>query len=512
MRRAILAFLSLAATHWPGTLAGAADESLADRFRAICDAVQAHHVEAPTRQQMLHAGIVAMYRAVRVPTPNGLGREISERTTYDQFSGLLEMVRPKPGGRATTEAALDRAFLEGVSASVPGGLTIMEAKESKVAAQLAGNRYVGIQIAVTMDEASKRPRVTGLLEGGPAQRAGMKEGDVIEAVDGDALDGLTLGEYIDKLRGDEGTPVTVAVRRTGEKEPRTFRMNREAMRHATISGPAGPKGFRSEAAEAAPGAARPGSFRIAGAGPIGYLKIEAILASTAREVREAAAKMEAEGLRAVVIDLRQMPRGRGSSETHPAVLLADELLDGGTIGRLRLANREVTYRAEPGSLFPGWPMALLVDRATSEHAEWIAAALKANRRATIVGTVTAGLGASRSTVPIGQGGRTASLVTGLLESPDGLPIGDIAPAVTASMASADEPLDSPTQDARPGVTPDVAIAPAQHSVAGSGPGARAEDSSLKAALEVLGRALQRPDTAVRDGKAKVPAAGGRDSG
>ncbi|QEH35022.1 putative CtpA-like serine protease [Aquisphaera giovannonii] len=509
MRRAILAFLTFAAG--PSALA-APGESLADRFRILCDAVQAHHVEAPTRQQMLHAGIIAMYRAVRVPTPDGLSREISERTTYEQFAGLLEMVRPKPRAAAATEAALDRAFLDGVSASVPGGLAIMEAKESKVAAQIAGNRYVGIQISVSLDEKTKRPRVNGVLDGGPAQRAGMKEGDVIEAVDGEPLGGLTLAEYIDRLRGEEGTPVTVAVRRAGEKEPRTFRMVREAMRHATISGPAGPKGFGSGATKPgpSPGAAEPGSFRVAGAGPIGYLKIQEILASTPREVREAAAKMEAEGLKAVVIDLRQMPRGPDSAGGHPAVLLADEFLDSGTIGRLRTASREVTYRAEPGSVFPGWPMAVLVDGGTSDHAEWLAAALKANGRATIVGAATAGLGASRSTIPLGDGGRTASLVTGLLEWPDGRPIGYFTPANRAGLPFGDEPPDSRRPDAGLGVTPDVAVPPARQ--AGNGAGGRAGDGPLRAAMDVLGKALQEPATARRGGEAKVPAADGRGSG
>jgi hypothetical protein len=253
VRRALLAVLALATG--PAALADDPGESLADRFRAICDAVQTHHVEAPTRQQLIHAGIVAMYHAVEKAPPGGLGERISGLTTHEQFAALLAEVRPKPGGSATTEAALDEAFLGGLSASVPGGLTIMEAKESKVAEQLAGNRYVGIQISVSMDQESKRPKVEGVLEGGPAQRAGMKAGDVIEAVDGEAVGGLTLVEYIDKLRGAEGTQVTVAVRRAGEKEPLTFRMTREAMRHATISGPGGREGFRFEGTGPVAGAA-----------------------------------------------------------------------------------------------------------------------------------------------------------------------------------------------------------------------------------------------------------------
>jgi carboxyl-terminal processing protease len=500
MQRVLLAFSTLATG--AATLAGTPDVSLAGRFRAICDTVQTHHVEAPTRQQMLLAGIVGMYHAVEKAQPVGLGERISGLTTHEQFAVLLAEVRPEPGGAATTEAALDQAFVDGLSAGVPGGLIIMEPKESAVAAQLAGNRYVGIQISVALDEESKRPRVMGVLEGGPAQRAGMKEGDVIEAVDGEAVGGLTLAEYIDRLRGEEATPVTVAVRRAGEEEPRTFRMIREAMRHATISGPGGPAGFRSPGTEPAPGAARPGSFRLAGAAPIGYLKVQGILASTPREVREAAARMEAEGLKAVVIDLRQTLRGPGSAGVHPAVLLADELLDNGTIGRVQLASREVSYRAEPGSVFPGWPIAVLVNRGTSDHAEWIAAALKENKRATIVGTVTAGLGISRSTVPIGETGRTASLVTGLLERPDGRPIGYFLPANFSVAAPGGAIEHPPTRNARLGLSPDVSVAPAHAT------GAEAEDAVLKAALEVLTKALGPTETAGPVGEEKAPTAAG----
>lgn len=469
MRHALFACLVVAMAP-----AAVADESLADRVRAVCDAVQKHHVEAPTRQQMIHAGIVAMYRVVEKAPPRGLGERISGLTTHEQFAALLAEVRPKPGGRAKTEADLDQVFLDGLSAAVPGGLRIMEAKESKVAEQLAGNRYVGIQIAAQLDKESKLPQVAETFEGGPAQRAGMKKGDVIEAVDGEAFGGGTLAEYIDKIRGEEGTPVTVTVRRAGAKEPLTFRMTREAMRHPTTFGPEGSKGVRTTGTVPAPGAVRPGSFQLAGAEPIGYLKIQSLLASTPRDVREAAAKMEAEGLQAVVIDMRGVEGG----ELHSAVVLADELLDSGTIGRVRLASRDVTYRAEPGLLFAGWPMAVLVNEKTSDHAEWIVAALKENKRATIVGTATEGLGISRSTVPLGQGGRTVSLVTALLEKPDGHPIGYFESAPWR------------TQDSRLGVTPDVAVG------SGRGVGGETRTIDLKAEMDALKLQSDKLDAAL----------------
>jgi carboxyl-terminal processing protease len=462
-------------------------ESLALRVRAICDAVLTHHVEAPTRQQMIHAGIVAMYRAVGRPLPSGLGERISGLTTPEQFDALLADVRPAPGGDAQTEAAIDAAFLDGLASGVPGGLRLMEGRESKVAEQLAGNRYVGIQISVMMDDEAKLPKIISPFEGGPAHRAGMKADDVIEAVDGVDIGGGTLAEYIERLRGAEGTEVTVRARRAGETAPLTFRMTREAMRHPTISGPAGGKGYRLPAAD-----------------PIGYLKINSILASTPREVREAAAKMEAEGMQAVVLDLRQPTLGRGVEELHPAVLLADELMDSGTIGRVRLAAREVTYRAEPGAVFRDWPMIVLVDRGTAAHAEWLAAALKDNGRATLVGVTTAGLGASHSTVPLGDGSRTMNLATGLLERADGRPIGYLSPAnLDSSRFQVPRFLAEP--ETRHGVAPDVFIPIVRTPAART---AEPEDPQLTAAVERLRKALGRGGNA---GGAPSPAPAGEKS-
>ena len=76
------------------------------------------------------------------------------------------------------------------------------------------------------------------------------------------------------------------------------------------------------------------------------------------------------------------------TSVHPAVLLADRLLPGGVIGRVRTAEGEMTYQADSDALFRGLPIAVLVDDGTSGTAEWLAAALQDNHRAMIVGTPT----------------------------------------------------------------------------------------------------------------------------
>ena len=132
---------------------------------------------------------------------------------------------------------------------------------------------------------------------------------------------------------------------------------------------------------------------------------------------------------------------------HPAVLLADCLLERGVIGRVRTAQGEVTYQADSDALFRGWPIVALVDPSTSGTAEWLAAALQDNRRAVIVGSPTRGarrviptngdaveLSADvRSRVPVGDGSWSIELTTGRLERGDGRLLSRPADGATAVM-------------------------------------------------------------------------------
>ena len=98
----------------------------------------------------------------------------------------------------------------------------MPEKERKVQEQNAGNRYVGIHIALSMDEAEKRPSIAQVIEGGPADRAGVKSNDLIEQIEGVDTKEMPLREAVDRLRGDEGTSVTIKVRQAGAADRATY--------------------------------------------------------------------------------------------------------------------------------------------------------------------------------------------------------------------------------------------------------------------------------------------------
>jgi C-terminal peptidase prc len=387
--------------------------NLAKRVGEITDAVLTHHIDPPARQQMILGGVKALYSASGVQVPAGLSRRVSALATPEQLAELLVEVWPKSLAKPVAPRALEEALLEGFFNSIPGGGYLVSAKERKVAEQVAGNRYVGIQIALAMDDGEKLARIAQIYEGGPADRAGAKTNDLIEKIGGTDTKGLTLSEVVDRLRGDEGTDVTITVRQPKTKESRTLTMTRASMPRTTV------QGFRKRQSGG-------WDVRADGFDAVGYLRITDITASTPHEFRNLARRLENEGARAVILDLRGL-RSSGSFY-HSTVLLADSLLDHGPIGRVRTVEREMSFEADSDALLQGWPVAVLIDGTTSGTAEWLAAALQDNHRAVLVGSPAAGaLGRPdadvRSTVAVGAGLYFINVVTGYLERGDGRLLG-----------------------------------------------------------------------------------------
>ena len=264
-----------------------------------------------------------------------------------------------------------------------------------------------------IDDSEKLTKMHEIFEGGPADRAGARSGDLIERINGVDTRGMTLPAVVDRLRGDEGTEVTITVRQPKAKESRTLKMVRASMPRTTVQG----------VRKASSG---DWDVRLDGPDQVGYLRITDIMASTPHELRKLAGRLENEGCRALVLDLRGI-RLDGTA-VHDAVLLADSLLDHGTIGRVRTVEREINYEADSDAILPGWPLAVLIDGMTSGTGEWLAAALKDNHRAILVSTSTGGApkGAGdevRSIVPVADGTWSVNLVTGYLQRGDGRPLG-----------------------------------------------------------------------------------------
>jgi carboxyl-terminal processing protease len=380
----------------------AAPQAFAARLLNVTDVVLAHHVDPPTRQQMLLAGTKALFTAAKVPQPLHLSRQISELGTREQCSEflartLLHTFGDKPLSKETQNAALEEMLK-----ILPGGAQLTTVKEAQVLEQLQGNRYVGIGIALGMGEEDKLPRVSSDLAGGPARMAGVKAGDLIEEIDGVPTTGQDLPKIIDRLRGAEGTVVTIVVRQPGAAEARKLTITRGVVPRKTVIGH---KALSEEQWE----------FRAEPELPIACVRILAIGASTLHELRKIEQQLRNEGYRALILDLRDASPGTLPS----AVALADGLLDAGPIGRVQTAEGTREFQADAECLFRKWPLAVLVNSNTSGTAEWLAAALQDNHRAIIVGEQTSGSNYTSTPYPLEDQESAVILATGLLERGNG---------------------------------------------------------------------------------------------
>lgn len=233
-------------------------------------------------------------------------------------------------------------------------------------------------------------KIIAPLEGGPAERAGLRSGDIITAIDGQPINDTTGST---PLRGVAGSEVKVTVQRQG-RAPFEVSLKRERIQLQSV---------RSRLLE-------PG---------YGYIRISRFQAGTGEEFDQAleALKTQANGwLNGLLIDLRGNPGGL----LGPAVKIADDLLDDGLIvsTRGRARNSDIRNHAKPGDLLAGAPVAVLVDAGSASASEVLAAALRDNRRARIIGSRTFGKGSVQSFLPLANGD-AVKLTTARYYTPSG---------------------------------------------------------------------------------------------
>lgn len=235
--------------------------------------------------------------------------------------------------------------------------------------------FGGLGIEITIRD--HKLTVVSPIEGTPADRAGIKEGDVIVKVDGESTSKMTLFDAVKKMRGPKGTSVTISIMRQDFAEPNDYTIVRDIIKIKSVTSKMLEDG-------------------------IGYVRIRRFQKSTGRELKEAMAALGEDELKGMVLDLRKNPGGL----LDQAIAVSDVFLDTGRVivsTKGRLKNQNVEFRARAPADETAFPMVVLVNAGSASASEIVAGSLQDHHRAVILGMQTFGKGSVQTIFPLSDG-------------------------------------------------------------------------------------------------------------
>jgi carboxyl-terminal processing protease len=288
-------------------------------------------------------------------------------------------------------AKLVNGAIKGMVAELDPHSSYMAPEEFRVFESDTEGQFGGIGIEV--ETRNEQLIVLAPIEGSPADRAGIKSGDLIVSVDGKDPGNEPLDKLVKRLRGAPGTHVKMGVRRAGVAEILTFDLVREVIHVRSVT-------------------SKLLADRVA------YVRVKQFQERTHDELLEAAAKLRARAggpLAGVILDLRADPGGL----VDQAADVADEFLDGGIIYTARHRDQIVDeVKARSGGAFVREPCVVLVSQWTASASELVAGALQDHKRATIVGEPTFGKGSVQAILSL-PGGAGMRLTVSRYYTPSG---------------------------------------------------------------------------------------------
>lgn len=298
--------------------------------------------------------------------------------------------------RDYVEPVSDKKLLEDAIKGMLSGLdphsAYLDVEQYKDLREGTTGEFGGLGIEVTMENGFVK--VVSPIDDTPAQRAGMKAGDLIVRLDEKPVKGMTLADAVKIMRGKPGSDILLTVIREGEETPLKITITRAVIKVKSVKNKLLEKNY-------------------------GYLRISSFQSRTGQGVINAIAELKKENkadLKGLVIDLRNNPGG----VLNAAVEVSDAFLEKGLIvyteGRIK--NSEMRFNAAPGDEVNGIPLVVLINAGSASASEIVAGALQDHKRAVIMGEKSFGKGSVQTILPTG-GNAAVKLTTARYYTPLG---------------------------------------------------------------------------------------------
>jgi carboxyl-terminal processing protease len=288
--------------------------------------------------------------------------------------------------------------------------------------RMTSGQFVGIGVQIQLDEESQMIKVVTPLEGTPAQRAGVRAGDLIKKINGDSAVGITLNQAVDKITGNPDTSVTITMeRKTGKNDPDgkeitqdvDFRLVRATIPVASV------KGWKRTGARE-----DDWDWYVDPENRIGYVRLTQFTEDTTRDLQKAIKAMQADrGLSGLILDLRFNPGGLLTE----AVGVANTFIERGTIvstrGRPGGLQGETKSASAGNAIVKGVPLAVLINEGSASASEIVSGALRhyadtGDLNAIIIGRRSFGKGSVQNVWPLAPNAKM-KLTTQYYYLPDG---------------------------------------------------------------------------------------------
>jgi carboxyl-terminal processing protease len=363
--------------------------------------------------------VIALLKKEGVTSPTVVSVKASDDRDEDvhQLQRLVSTTADKYGAKIGTRE-ITYSAISGLLGSVNDKYTVfLDPKEYAALNEGLDRSFSGVGIVMQIDPQTKLLNVGEVVEGGPAEKAGVKAGDVILQVDGHPTKGLSAEDDSKMLRGRAGTVVRLNIQRDGKPVPDI------AVTRATIHEP-------SVSSRMLPN-------------DIGYARLAVFGASTARELSTALDKLQAQGAKAYVLDLRY----NGGGYLDAAIDVSSKFIPSGPIVSVQSrGGSETEYDAE-NTAITARPLAVLVNGGTASASEITSGAIQDSGVGELVGERTYGKGVVQTIHPLPDGS-AVKITSARYLTPKGRDINTVGiqPDIVAPAPKKDARLGDPQTD------------------------------------------------------------------